>query len=291
MTGITRNISQLLPLIDPDNQPAPGITGWAWEIIARADASTDDQGVIGVAFLPTAPYTTPYPLYKLVTAEEWEHMAPFYNRATLDTLIWLTHLAEQALQAGIETSPSPSNLIFTPRYSVNYPGADIAIQRLWDNKVNIFRGREKATVKGGDLPSMDNSAAAQMIAAQLRARYTELAERIIQPHHRSTDPNMPLFADARHIAAAAAALDSNPYDNFAKVSSVIFDIGTIRTTEQRAALAVLVQECAWHAEHVQTAYETVLNNVRRACQHACITPIEASTPAELTNKLAAFFKD
>lgn len=290
-SGITRNISQLIPLVDTDNQPADGVTGWAWEIIARADASTDDQGVIGVAFLPTAPYTTPYPLYKLVAADDWEHMAPFYNRATLDTLIWLTELAEQALQAGIETSPSPSNLIFTPRYSVNYPSSDVAIQRLWDNKVNIFRGRDKATVKGGDLPSMDNNTAAQMVAAQLRARFAELADRIITPSRRDDDPDIPLFADPQHIAAIAAALDSNPFHAERQVNAVTIDLATIRTSQQRAAIGILVQECAWSAPHIQQAYSDMLNKVRAQCERARITPIEGSTPAELATKLAAFFQE
>lgn len=291
MTGITKNVSRFASYITTP-QPAPGVTGWAWEIIARADIATDDQGVIGVVFQQTTPAEHIYT--KLIDNATWQKFTDVYNAETIQTLIWLTDLARSALDAGIFTSPAPANLIYTLPYQVNYPDPQTALQRLWDNKVNFFRARgEKATAHGGDLPHMDTPTASQIVIQQLRNSYRELAERTVNPRRRADDlfSFQPQFLDAKHVASVASATSPNPFDNQESIIDMAKDLFDARNQHQRAAIGILTQHIAILPASEREVYISMLDRARERLQQMGIEPIESDSPTELADKLAKFLQD
>lgn len=285
MTGITRNISKLTAYIDTP-QPDPQSSGLAWEIIAKADSGTEDQGVIGVVFAQKKPVDQLY--WRLIDESIWSRLGEIYNPETIATLIWLTELTESSLRAGILTSPSPSHIIYTYPYEISYDDPHLALDSLWANKTNFFRPRnEKTTARGGDRPTMDNATAEQMVLQQLQARFAELAARSVKPRRRADDFGPPVN-DPHHIAAIAAATGDIPYDNDQQISAVALDIASSRRNQQAAAICILTPNIQTLNDNAREAYEEMLNRIHIRLQRLDIQSIESDSPAELADRLAKF---
>lgn len=285
MTGITRNISKLTAYIDTP-QPDPQVSGWAWEIIAKADSGTDDQGVIGVVFQQVTPVPQLY--WRLVDENLWLRLGEIYNADTIATLIWLSELTESSLRAGITTSPSPNHILYTHPYEISYDDPHLAIDSLWANKTNFFRPRnEKTTARGGDRPAMDNATAEQMVLQQLQTRFAELAARAVKPRRRADDFGPPVN-DQHHIAAIAAATGDIPYDNDQHISAVAADIASNRRANQVAAICILTPNIKTLNDTAREAYEEMLKRIHARLKRLDIQPIESDNPAELADRLAKF---